>query len=65
MLYWFSNNLVSMTQQKVTNRILKDKDASAEQSEKADKPGKSDKNVKSVKTGKKGKGKKGGKGPAA
>ena len=58
-LYWFSNNLVSMAQQKITNRILQDKDAKAGQS---DKP---DKNVKSVKTGKKHKGKKGGKGPAA
>ena len=62
-LYWFSNNLVSMTQQKITNRILKDKDASAEQSGrpgKRDKPEKND--VKSVKTGKKGKSKKGGTG---
>lgn len=62
-LYWFSNNLVSMTQQKVTNRILKDKDASAGQSDRAERPDKPDKNnVKNVKTGKKGKGKKGGTG---
>lgn len=55
-LYWFSNNLVSMTQQKITNRIMKDRDAAQ-----SDKP---DKNVKVVKTGEKRKGKKGGKGPA-
>jgi len=55
-LYWFSNNLVSMTQQKITNRIMKDKDAIA---------GQSDKVVKKVKTGQKRKEKKGGKGPAA
>ncbi len=58
-LYWFSNNLVSMAQQKITNRILQDRDAKAGQS---DKP---DKNVKSVKTGKKRKGKKGGKAPTS
>ena len=58
-LYWFANNLVSMTQQKITNRVMQDKDAIAGQSDKADKL------VKKVKTGQKRKGKKGGKGPTA
>ena len=59
-LYWFSNNLVSMAQQKITNRILQDKDAAI-----AGHSAKPDKNVRGVKTGKKRKGKKGGKEPAA
>jgi len=61
-LYWFSNNLVSMTQQKVTNRLIGDKDeekggkgGAAAKADDAD----STKPVKSVKTGKKRKGKKG------
>ena len=59
-LYWFSNNLVSMAQQKITNRVLQDKDAAI-----AGQSAKPDKNVRGVKTGKKRKGKNGGKGPAA
>jgi YidC/Oxa1 family membrane protein insertase len=34
-LYWFSNNLVSMGQQTVTNRILKNREEKAEEEEKA------------------------------
>jgi membrane protein insertase Oxa1/YidC/SpoIIIJ len=54
-LYWFSNNLVSMVQQKATNRLLADRDAAQAETEKPDKSGVA---VKSVKTGKKRKGKK-------
>ena len=70
-LYWFANNLVSMTQQKITNRIMKDPDPNRpDRPNRPNRPnrkdaiaGQSEKNK--VKTGQKRKGKKGGKGPAA
>jgi YidC/Oxa1 family membrane protein insertase len=49
-LYWFSNNLVSMAQQLTTNRFLGDREAKALKDAKA---------VKSVKKGKSKKGPKG------
>ncbi len=51
-LYWFSNNLVSMVQQKATNRLLKDRDEAQAEAEKSAGA------VKSIKTGKKRKTKK-------
>jgi YidC/Oxa1 family membrane protein insertase len=51
-LYWFSNNLVSMVQQSATNRLLADRDEAQAEAEKAAGA------VKSVKTGKKRKAKK-------